>query len=127
MEVGQEFNSCEDFESAIKDICNANNWTFVKHDSKSVNIANKELKSDSQPYSANFRYRYVRFRCKHGGSTRKKERVYDQINGKPILHLNFIYQSCVTTTEREKPACKNTTPPKFVNFNCKLLCLSRII
>ena len=60
MEVGQEFNLYEDFESAFKDICNANNLTFVRHDSKSVKIANKELKSDSQPYSAKFRYRYVR-------------------------------------------------------------------
>ena len=89
MKVGPELNSYEDFESAFKDICNANNWTFVKHDSKSEKIANKELKSDSQLYSAKFRYRYVRFRCKHGGSTRKKGRVYDQINGKPILHLYF--------------------------------------
>ena len=72
MEVGQEFHSYEDFESAFKRICNANNWTFVKHDSKSVKVANKELKSDSQPYSAKFRYRYVRFRCKHGGSIRKR-------------------------------------------------------
>ena len=62
----------EDFESAFKDICNANNWTFVKHDSKSVKIANKELKSDSQPYSAKFRYRYVRFRCKTWRKYQKK-------------------------------------------------------
>ena len=48
----------------------------------------------------------------------KKERAYDQINGKPILHLCFIYQSCVTTTEPEQPACKNTTPPQFINLNC---------
>ena len=113
MEVRQEFISYEDLESAFKDICNANNWTFVKHDSISVKIANKELKSDSQPYFAKFRYRYVRFRCKHGGSTRKelkKGRVYDQINGKPILHLYFIYQSCVTTTEREQLVKHDSAP-----------------
>lgn len=72
MEVGKEFNTYEEFEHVFENTCKENNWTFVKSDSKSVKQANKELKSESKPFPERFRYRYVRFRCKHGGSIRKK-------------------------------------------------------
>ena len=71
MEVNEGFNSFEEFEKKLNAFCNDNNVQYTVTDSKTTLEANKKVKL--QYDSKKFKFRFIRFECKHGPKNKKKK------------------------------------------------------
>lgn len=67
-----EFDSYAEFLAKLEEYGKQHSVQWVKTDSKSVECANRRVSEAALLYGEKFVYRYVRFRCKHGGVTRLK-------------------------------------------------------
>ena len=67
-----EFDSYDEFFTKLVEHGQTHSVQWVKSDSKSVESANRNVSNAALLYDKKFVYRYVRFRCKHGGERREK-------------------------------------------------------
>ena len=71
METGSAFDTYESLLREIEEFGQKNNVVFVKHDSKTVETANKKAK---EKFPSHLKFAYVRFVCKHYGSRPSKSK-----------------------------------------------------
>ncbi|XP_014677048.1 PREDICTED: uncharacterized protein LOC106816920 [Priapulus caudatus] len=74
LQVGNEYNSFDELNDAIRDYSEQHSVLFVKDDCKKVASENAKLGPNTTKYPDRFVYRFVRFRCKHGGDVRTNGR-----------------------------------------------------
>ena len=67
---GDEFNSYDDFQDKLKLYSKDHNVQFSLADSKTIKTANAKLSTKATPFKEELKYRYAKFRCKHGGEKR---------------------------------------------------------
>jgi hypothetical protein len=67
-----EFDSFAELDAAVTLYCENKHVLFVKNDCKTVASANKPLAPDVPRFHERFVYRFIRYRCKHGGELRTK-------------------------------------------------------
>ena len=67
---GALFDTFEELDHAIKAFGKQKNVQFVVANSKSTTAANKHISDNCKPYHPKFKYRFIKFVCKHGGDRR---------------------------------------------------------
>ena len=67
---GDEFSNFEEFKVKLDDFMREKNVQFTLADSKTVESANKKAGKKAKLYKEDFKYRFAKFRCKHGGEKR---------------------------------------------------------
>ena len=69
---GALFDSFEELDEAIKAFGKQTNVQFVVANYKSITAANKHILDNCKSHHPKFKYRFVKFVCKHGGDRRIK-------------------------------------------------------
>ena len=70
-EVGQKFDSWEEFKEIKEKYSQQRNIQFCTVNSRTVSQANKNVSDGQSLYAARFRYSYIKLGCKHFGAGRK--------------------------------------------------------
>ena len=67
---GDVFDSFDSLKEKIKEIEEYTNAVFVIDSSKTIDSANRVIKDEQRLYNPIFKYRFIRFACKHYGNAR---------------------------------------------------------
>ena len=73
LNVGDSFNSFEDFNKCLEAYAESHFVQYTKADSQSIEKANLKLAAGKAPFSERHKYRYIRLQCKHGERNKKKK------------------------------------------------------
>ena len=73
-QVGEEFDSYDELKERVFNHGKATHVQFVIEDSRKVESANKTMGKTASKYPDKFVYRYVKLKCKHGGTHTSKSK-----------------------------------------------------
>ena len=104
IQIGDEFDTFVNFKAHLDQYSKEKNVQFCIADSCTVESANTKLSQNAKQFDARFKYRYVRFRCKHGGKLRTSSKG---------IRPNQRY---------DKPFKKVTSSPSKGSYRFQIIC-----